>query len=274
WILCVLLLSPLARAEAPQPSDAALLAAIHKVKPGDYPSANNVLVVDSQSVVYQADGQFTNTMRSVRLVLTQAGKNAAAKASFDYAKDAETMEVLQARVIRADGAIVAVPAANIKDTEQSGDMNIYDPNGRSIKVTVDGVAVGDAVDITARLTRRLPVRPNFFNDIFVFQGTDPILLARYLVDGPASLPLVAEIYQPERGSKIQSSRVVAGDRVRYRWWADAEPQVVQEALMTWTTEMPTLVVTTDPSWQHFSTWWASVTAPQMEVSPAIQQKVA
>jgi hypothetical protein len=263
-----------ARAAEPPPSDAALVAAIQRIKPGDYPSANSVLVLDEQSVVYQADGQFSNTSRTVRLVLSPAGKHAAAAASLDYAKDAETMEVLQARVIRADGTIVAVPAANIKDTEQSGDMNIYDPNGRSVKITVDGVAVGDAVDITSKLTRRTPTRVGFFNDIFNFQSGDPIIEASYSVDGPKSLPLTAEIYHPERGSKIVATRAPAGDRIQYRWTTRNEPQLVPEALMPYMTELPTLIVTTDPSWEHFSTWWSQVTAPQMAASDAIKQKVA
>ena len=34
--------------------------------------------------------------------------------------------------------------------------------------------------------------------------------------------------------------------------------------MNFTTELPMLVVTTDPSWQHFSKWWAELVEPQLE----------
>jgi hypothetical protein len=38
-------------------------------------------------------------------------------------------------------------------------------------------------------------------------------------------------------------------------------------------EMPMLIVTTDPSWQHFSQWWAKLTDPQLEATPEIKAKV-
>ena len=35
-----------------------------------------------------------------------------------------------------------------------------------------------------------------------------------------------------------------------------------------------LVVTTDPSWQNFSKWWAELVEPQLEATPEIKAKVA
>src|SRR5687768_6069400 len=80
--------------------DPEILDAIKKVKAADYPSANTVSVISSQHVVYQADGQFTNTMHQATLVLTTAGKQQAASASYYYTKDAEKMEILEAQVIK------------------------------------------------------------------------------------------------------------------------------------------------------------------------------
>src|SRR5262249_59872438 len=82
-----LLVSAAQGAEPPDPTDSSLVAAIRRLKPADYPSANSVLVLEQQSVVYQADGQFANTMRTVRLVLPPARKQAAAAAPLAYAQD-------------------------------------------------------------------------------------------------------------------------------------------------------------------------------------------
>src|SRR4029078_11168163 len=38
------------------------------------------------------------------------------------------------------------------------------------------------------------------------------------------------------------------------------------------TEMPILVVSTDPSWQHFSAWWGKLTEAQLEANPEMQAK--
>jgi transglutaminase-like putative cysteine protease len=272
-VLGVLVLCSLSTA-ASAAVDPAVIAAIKKVKAADYPSANTLLVVDDQAVVYQADGTFTNTMHTVQLVLTPEGKASAAQASLYYSKDAETMQVLSAQVIKPDGAVVAVPTKDIQDTEQSGEENIYDPNGRAVKVTFSGIAVGDAVDLTYKLTRLTPTRDDYFNDEFWFQSTEPILEATYDVDAPASRPLTSQLYHPERGSKIVASQKKAGDRIHYTWTAKNVAQLVPERGMDFQTEIPVLIVTTDPSWQHFSTWWAQLTEKQMDATPELAAKVA
>lgn len=271
-VLCAVLLCSLATPAAAE-VDPAVLDAIKKVKPSDYPSANAVTIVTSQSVVYQADGQFTNTMRSARLVLTNEGKKQASSTSLYYTKDAEKMEVLSAQVIKKDGTVVPVSAKDIEDTEQSGEMNIYDPQGRALKVTFANLAVGDAVDITYRLTRLLPTREGYFNDIFAFQTTEPMLAASYTIDGPAKLPLTTHIYHPERTTKIETSKTKAGDRILYKWAVKNVGQLVPEPGMSFTTEMPMLVVTTDPSWQNFSKWWAQLVEPKLEATADIKAKV-
>ncbi len=253
--------------------DPQITDALNKVKAKDYPSANTVTVISDQAVVYQPDGQFTNTTHSARLVLTPTGKSESASTSLYYAKDAEKMEVLEAQVVKPDGKVIPVDAKSIQDVEQSGEANIYDPNGRALKLTFPNLAVGDVVDVTYKLTRLLPTRANYFNDIFSFQQTEPVLEASYTVDGPATLPLTAQLYHPERGSKIQSTRSKVGDRMHYAWSVKNAPQLVPEAAMDFTTEVPMLVVTTDPSWQHFSQWWAKLTAPQLEATPDIKAKV-
>jgi len=272
-VLCAVVLCSFV-APASADVDPAILDAIKKVKPADYPSANTVSVIEDQAVVFQADGQFTNTQHTATLVLTTAGKQNAASASFYYTKDAEKMEVLTAQVVKPDGKVIPVDKKDIQDVEQSGEANIYDPQGRAVKVTFGSLAVGDVVDITTKLTRLLPTRMNYFNDVFAFQATDPLLEASYTVDGPASLPLTSKIYHSERTSPIKVSKTKAGDRILYSWSVRSAPQLVPEVAMNYRTEVPMLVVSTDPSWQHFSTWWAQLTEPQLKVTPEIKAKVA
>ncbi len=253
--------------------DPQITEALKRVKASQYPSANAVTVMSDQAVVYQPDGQFTNTMHQARLVLTPTGKTEAASTSLYYAKDAEKMEVLSAQVVKADGTVISVDPKSIQDVEQSGEANIYDPNGRALKVTFPNLAVGDVVDISYKLTRLTPTRMNYFNDIFGFQNTEPMLEASYLVDGPATMPLTSQIYHGERGSSIAATKLKVGDRMHYGWTVKNAPQFVPEAAMDLSREIPTLVVTTDPSWQHFSTWWGKLTAPQLEATPEIKAKV-
>lgn len=272
-VLCAVVFAALAT-PAYAEVDPSIVDAVKKVKPSDYPSANAVTIISSQQVVYQPDGQFTNTAHVARLVLTNEGKKEAATTSLYYTKDAEKMKILSAQVIKKDGTVVQVPDKDIQDTEQSGEMNIYDPQGRALKVTFASLAVGDAVDITYQLTRLLPTREGYFNDIFPFQTTEPMLSATYSVDGPAKLPLTTQVYHPERTTRIDTSKSKAGDRILYKWSVKNVGQLVPEPGMNYSTEMPMLVVTTDPSWQHFSKWWAELVEPKLKATPDIKAKVA
>ncbi len=253
--------------------DPQILDAIKKVKPADYPSANTVTVMNDQQVVYQQDGQFVATIHNARMVLTQAGKADAASTSLYYAKDAEKMEILSAQVVKKDGKVIVVDKKDIQDVEQSGEANIYDPNGRALKVTFPNIAIGDVVEVSYKLTRLLPTRVGFFNDIYGFQSTEPMLFGSYAVDGPASLPLTSEIYHQDRAPKIEATKTKVGDRIQYKWTVKNSAQLVPETAMNMTTEVPLLIVTTDPSWQHFSQWWAQLTEPQLVASPEIKEKV-
>lgn len=263
-----------ATARAAPPPDPAVVELIKKIKPADYPSANTVTLLDRQDVVYQKDGKFTNTRHEITLVLTADGREKAASQTLYYTKDAEAYEIKRARVIKHDGTVVEVPAKDILDTEQGGEMNIYDPQGRAKKITVQGLAVGDAVEIEATLSRNLPTRENYFNDQFYFQGPEPIVESTYAVEGPATMPLTSHLYHSERGSKVVASKQTVGDRIRYTWTAKNVTQLVPEQGMSYSQEVPALVVTTDPSWQHFSKWWAELTEKQMEPTPELKAKAA
>jgi transglutaminase-like putative cysteine protease len=261
-------------AAPPDRPDPAIVEQIKTIKPADYPSANTVSLLDRQDVVFQKDGTFAVTFRSIELVLTADGRERAAAHTLYYTKDAETYDIKTVRVIKRDGSAVEVPAKDILDTEQSGEANIYDPQGRAKKITVQGLAVGDAVEIEATMTRKLPTRENYFNDQYYFQRPSPVLESTVTIDGPASMPLTTQIYRPERGSKIVATKVKAGDRVRYTWTAKKIPQLVFENGMQFTQEVPALVVTTDPSWRNFSKWWAELTEKQMSITPELKAKAA
>src|SRR5262249_14154331 len=105
-----------ARAGSVEP---AVLDALKKIKPADYPSANTVVLQNDQDVTYERDGQFTNVFHVVRLVLTPEGKAGAATMSIGYTRDAEKIEVLGAQVIKASGEVVPLGPSAIKESEES-----------------------------------------------------------------------------------------------------------------------------------------------------------
>src|SRR3569833_812843 len=66
--------------------DPQILDALKKVKAKDYPNANTNTVLNDQAVVYQLDGQFSNTQHDTHHEKTPTDKTEAASSSLYYAK--------------------------------------------------------------------------------------------------------------------------------------------------------------------------------------------
>jgi hypothetical protein len=107
------------------------------------------------------------------------------------------------------------------------------------------------------MTRLTPTRVGVFNDQFWFQGTEPVITARYLVDGPASRHCRRDL-SPERAEDHGHEDAGRRSSVRVERRARATRLFPNRGWRSRT--VPALVVTTDPSWRSFSKWWAELSS--------------
>ena len=77
------------------------------------------------------------------------------RSSSDGCSDAKLTNFLPDKGMVSTDSLYPVDKKDIQDVEQSGEANIYDPQGRAVKLTFSGIAVGDVVELTWKLTRRL-----------------------------------------------------------------------------------------------------------------------
>ena len=143
--LTLLSIAGTARADVdPQITDA-----LKKVKAKDYPGANAVTIISDQSVVYQPDGQFTNTNHIARIALTTTGK--AAMQTLDFPADVVGNNMFYASV-RTQGTQASQGMSNIVTVKAVDDT----PQCTLVKMVAptntQNLVMGTATALTASAT--------------------------------------------------------------------------------------------------------------------------
>ena len=244
-----------------------------------YPNADNVLLYDFQSVVYQADGTGVETDDFYQKVLTDAGRRQLRELSFRFNTTYEELEIPLLEVIKPDGKVVKIDvAANGRAAVEPSQMgsNIYDPANKLLAVAVPDLEIGDIIHVVSRETTKKPRIPGVWGEMFVLQADAPFLHYEVKVDGPEANPLRAIRIKDEVKGSIRFSEEKKDGRILYTWTAVNVPQIISEP------DMPPmymcvqrLLVSTAKDWPAISQWYYNVSRPRLDaVTPELRAKVA
>ncbi|MEM7205090.1 MAG: DUF3857 domain-containing protein [Planctomycetota bacterium] len=162
------------------------------------------------------------------------------------------------------------------------DVRVHRSGGEVLRPTVRGpsvrmppLRVGDAVEIRERVD---DLGPTFFGDYF---GLEHGFIPN---DGsPCARSELTVILEPGREYRLQvSGRAPEPDRATdadgNEVWRfalrDTGRTEVEERRPSWRETEPIARITTYSTWEAFAAWWWSLVRDQLEVTPAMQQKVA
>lgn len=112
----------------------------------------------------ERDGRFVKETESIRRVLNEAGVREAAQISLPYSASLQTLEVVFARLITADGKEVQLPPSAIFEQEpyaSQGAPMFSDYKTRTL--VFPQVTPGARIHLKTRLTQRVPILPNQFS---------------------------------------------------------------------------------------------------------------
>jgi len=239
----------------------------------EYPDADALIILDQMDVKYNADGTAQTYVYELTKVLTEAGvNNYGDKHIFCY-RVYDDVRIITARVIKADGRVVDVPAEDINDISApfGEQMNIYDEDARDRVITFKDLEVGDCIEYHYLDSLYQAPMDNEFDGFFFFQSTNPIVRSQVTITGPKSAPLRHKIYNGE----VDFEQKEDGENIVYTWWADNVPKVVTEPAMPPFNEIaPTLIFTTIDSWEDVSKWWNDIAGSKMAMSDALKAEVA
>lgn len=256
----------------------ATLRAAASVTQAKYPDADTVLVDDFVKVTYQPDGTDEVWDDTYTKVLTEKGREEARQLTLGYNLVYDTITVVRVEVVKPDGRAVDVDiAAQSQTMADRGQMqmNIYDPNDRTLQVGIPDLDVGDVVHYVTHHRTKKTRMPDTWVDYQVFEYTSPILRYTYEVNAPAARPLQRVELKDAVPGTVTATTNRSGDRIVYRWEIRDVPRIFEEPNMPeYYSCVQRLLVSTVPDWQTVSKWYWGISAPHLEATtPELVAKV-
>ncbi len=238
-----------------------------------YPDANAIVILDKTDVTFQDDGTGTSRNYSLVKILTQSGLESYGEYQAGYYRAYDTVLILTARVIKADGSAVDVPDDMIKDINSTvtEEMNVYEPDAKVKVITFKNLEIGDCIEYCAVDSIFHAPMEDEYDGMAGFQSFDPIIHVEYNVTGPKSKPL----RHLTRHGKVNFAQKEIGDWISYSWWADNVPRIISEPAMPELRDVATTVVfSTVKSWENMSRWWNAIAESKYAMNDSLRAKVA
>jgi hypothetical protein len=225
--------------------------------PSEHPDANSIIGLDHTWVEFDETGAYEQYGHTFTKVLTDEGRDRDASVSITYHRRYGSVEIVLARVIKADGTEVVVGEDLITEgtPPEVSAMNIFETDFRQITVVFPGLEIGDATELLVHESYE-PLIDGGFNGIYFLQYTEPIVATKVTIIGPTSLPLV----QIVKDGDAAFAKDEDGDRTVYEWTATNVPKIEREMMMVSPAQIAErLIVSTMQSWQEMSRYmWKMV----------------
>jgi TonB family protein len=189
--------------------------------------------------------------------------------SFSYGAENEQVTIEYVRVRKPDGSVVETPESSVQDiaTQVAAEAPTY-VDLRQKQVPVKALAVGDVLEYSFHSTQQKPEIPGefWYDQFFV---NDSVVLKQTL-----EISVPKQKYVQVSSPKVKSEMREEGDQRVYLWqYSHLEPSKPDDKKKsTGEDELPKAQITTFRNWAEVGSWWAAIAAPQMAVTPAIQEK--
>jgi Flp pilus assembly protein TadD len=226
--------------------------------PADAAAANDThyYLLDQTVVRAYRNGTTSTYHHFVARILTDEGASRMGSYRVPHYWGEQRARLLEARVVKGDGSVQR-------------------PRLRGAAVTLPPLAPGDAVEIRARVD---DLAPSYFGDYFGLQHgflpNDRAPCARselvLILDPGRDYRVAAKNGAPEG----QRRELADGTIVLRHAMRDLPRGRIEEAQPLATETEPMVLVTTYRDWNQFSAWWWHLIRRQIQVSPAMQARVA
>lgn len=271
---CTLALAPLlvsaqAVAPAPVPAPAMAPAPAPPAAPSDTQASNNFSFVSYRAdYVVRADAGNVQTESYDILLKTKAAVEQFSQVRLSYSEKMETLEVLSAYTLTADGQRRDVPADRIYTQESYSSAAAAMYADRKVRVVVfPNLAPGTRVVYQTRRTQTQPYFPGYFSLWETFSGFSQYDDAQVTLSAPASLPM----YVQQRGVQGSQKPVIRNGQASWAWrYRRPDPMPVQ----IWTAApwefSPTIMASTYRDWAQVAQAYQLKGGEAARVTPGIQ----
>ncbi len=214
-----------------------------------------------------ADGTAAQTLEVIQRLTSEIGLEKNAKFERVFNGDLQQIEVLDARILKADGTKIPVPASaiQIKPTAQAEAAPAFS-SLKLIEIKFPGIIVGDATLVKIRLLTTKPYFADHFDDIEVFPTVYEWKSIEVNFNAPEDFPLYTQAVDLA-GGKIADEN----GRSRWRWTKENTPAAEIDAPMfDFYEACPKVAVTSFKNYEELGAAYWTEAAKKSTVTPEIQ----
>ncbi len=237
-----------------------------------FPDASAITLRDESVVTLNADGTSTDVTHETFKIFNQRAHDKA-EISIPFNAATEKISSVHARTIKPNGAVLSAAGGDIHTSAPYSEFAMYD-DAKVTGISMPGVEDGAIVDYVYTRTTTKAFLPNQYSVTWTFRdGVDPVKLSKMTLSAPASMK-IGTLPQNTTGMTATETPSADGTRKTYVWKMASLPPIVPEPMMPPThTFIPSVEISTVPSWQTIAQWYQGLAATRMGVSPEIKDQV-
>ncbi len=237
-----------------------------------FPDASAMTLRDESVTKLNADGTSVDVTHETFKIFNQRGHEKG-EVSIPFNASNEKITGLHARTIKPDGTVLTAGAGDIHQTAPFSEYAMYD-DAKDIGISMPGVEDGAIIDYVYTRTITKSYLPGQYSEQWSFRdGVDPVKFSKMTLSAPAAMKIQT---LPRNTSGMTATQTLSPDGTRrtYVWeMKNLAPLVPEPMMPPASTFLPTLELSTIPSWQTIAHWYQGLAAGQMAVSPEIKDTV-
>jgi hypothetical protein len=231
-----------------------------------------VCLLDLSTIQIEPDGGVIETTRKAYKLFNQRARSLA-EVNLPSNMGRDLLEVLVARTIKTNGAIVPVRREDMRTSSPGQEYAMY---GDAVTTGFSLPAIEDncVIDYTYQTVRNAGHAPEIYAATWVFTGPYPVKLSRLTVHSPAVTPLYYKIYNDDLCKPVVTT-TPDGKTKNYNFERRDIKPIVPEPQMPYPLNIAShMEVSTSESWREIARWFAGIQQPQAKANSAIQSTVA
>lgn len=239
----------------------------------DFGGESFVIEQLKDEVAFNDDGTGQEDQVARIRIQSEAGVQRFGVLSFSYRNERDRLEIVQIRVHKPDSSIVDTPDSNVQDLP--ADVTREAPTYSDLhekQIPVKALGVGDTLEWH---TRTVHLKADAAGHFWYTRDfiKDAIVLEQSLqITAPAGK--YVKVSSPDLKPEIRE----AGGRKTYSWktsnLSHPKEEDNEKKIRPRVRPQPAVQLTTFRSWEELGRWYAELQKPKVEVTPAIQAKVA
>jgi tetratricopeptide (TPR) repeat protein/transglutaminase-like putative cysteine protease len=243
------------------------------LKPDDlapHEAYNAIVLLDQGVVRANDDGTADRFIHFCQQVLTPRGAQALSQHTIGYDPDRIHVNILAARVIQPDGAILAATDISDQTGERTGAGGIYSRYHYK-RIRLPQVRPGSVVQIKYVSEATGPnLYGEEFDDAFFFGSENPTIRFQYVLDTPRDYAVQVGTHREDSVDAIRTTSLTDERRVRV-WEAEQIPGIELEPGMPPFAEIaPSIRASSFGDWAEVGTWYAALSRDAFDLPAEIR----